>query len=171
MKHFRYDAIPSVAQFRSDSSVTFAVRGDDKILAHLDWLLERFHFYCRKADNELPRIILCEIFLTANYWIKSYHQHVKANHEKRLGMRKERYPAVLALFEAVVERLCGVFGCTRPMVPMMIEEIFGRDLTEGGRKADDQGKTALFTDYELQLYRVRFKGGRAYHLGPNAKVV
>ena len=83
MQHFFYKAIPTVKQFQSDSSVTFAVRGEDKILKHLDWLLERYHLHSRNLNADLQRIILCEIFLGANYWIKAYH-------EKKPAVKKER---------------------------------------------------------------------------------
>ena len=163
MQHFFYNAIPTVNQFQSDSSVTFAVRAEDKILKHLDWLLERYHLHSRKPDADLQRIILCEIFLGANYWIKAYH-------EKKAAMKKERYPAVLALFEAAVGQLATLLRCSRPMVAIQIEEIFGRELMPEGAKTDAAAKTKpeFFTAMQLELYRIRFRAGRAYHAGLDA---
>jgi hypothetical protein len=163
MQHFFYKAIPTVKQFQSDSSVTFAVRGEDKILKHLDWLLERYHLHSRKLNADLQRIILCEIFLGANYWIKAYH-------EKKPAMKKERYPAVLALFEAAVGQLSTLLRCSRPMVAIQIEEIFGRELMPEGAKTDGEAKTKpeYFTAMQLELYRMRFRAGRAYHAGLDA---
>jgi hypothetical protein len=163
MQHFTYKSIPSVKQFQSDSSIMFAVRGEDKILIHLDWLLERYHLHTRSGAAGLQRIILCEIFLGANYWIKSHH-------ENRPHMKKERFPAVLALFEAAVRELCALLACNERMVARHIEEIFGRDLTPEGAKTDGKRKPQLFPENELALYRIRFKGGRAYHLGLNASL-
>lgn len=161
MKHFSYGTIPSVKQFQGDSSVTFAVRGEDKILKHLDWLLERYHLHSRKGDAELQRIILCEIFLAANYWIKAYHEYKPA-------MKKERYPAVLALFEVAVGQLCTLLRCSRPMVAIQIEEIFGRHLSPEGASTDAREKPEYFTARQLDLYRIRFRAGRAYHPGLDA---
>jgi hypothetical protein len=45
--------------------VALAVRGNDKILIHLDWLLERYHVHAAAGDQSLRRIILCDIFSTA----------------------------------------------------------------------------------------------------------
>jgi hypothetical protein len=158
-----YNAIPSVKQFQSDSSVTFAVRGEDKILKHLDWLLERYHLHSRKLNADLRRIILCEIFLGANYWIK-------ADHEKKPAMKKGRYQAVLALFDAAVRELRTLLGCDERMVARHIEEIFGRELMPEGAKTDAGAKTKpeYFTAMQLELYRIRFRAGRAYHAGLDA---
>ena len=163
MQHFFYKAIPTVKQFQSDSSVTFAVRGEDKILKHLDWLLERYHLHSRKLNADLQRIILCEIFLGANYWIRAYH-------EKKPSMKKERYPAVLALFEAAVGQLSTLLRCSRPMVAIQIEEIFGRELMPEGAKTDAEPQTTpeYFTAMQLELYRIRFRAGRAHHAGLDA---
>ena len=73
-QHFSYSSVPSAKQFQKDSSITFAVRADDQILTYLDWLLERYEHYNAKNDYGLRRIVLCEIFLSANYWVKSYHE-------------------------------------------------------------------------------------------------
>lgn len=158
MKSITYKEIPTVKRFMSDSSVTFAVRGEDKILIHLDWLLERYHLYERKQDESLPQIILCEIFLTANYWIKSLK-------EKNPRMKEGRYPAVLALFGAAVAELGRLFRCSDREVARQIEEMFGRDLTPEGAKTDRKMHARMFGVDELALYRIRFRGGKAFHYG------
>lgn len=163
MPNITYKGMPTVTQFQKDSSVTFAVRNKDRILHHLDWLVERYHVHNADRDSRLlSHIVLSEIFLTANYWIKSYH-------EGRPDMKKERYPAVLALFEAAVMELCDLLKCTPPQVAQQIKEIFGRDLTEEGATTDSNKSTYYFNDKERALLRVRFKGGLAYHYGLDAE--
>jgi hypothetical protein len=158
MHHITYKGIPSVKQFMHDSSIALAIRNQDKILVHLDWLLERYHVHEGRMNASLRRIVLCDIFLTANYWIKSCH-------EKRPNMKKERYPAVLALFEAAVATLSVLLQCSRPAVAAQIEEIYGRDLTPEGAKTDRSMHAEMFTEKQLAQSRIRFKGGRAYHYG------
>ena len=164
-QHFSYAAIPSAAQFRKDSSVTLARRSDDRVLTHLDWVLERYAHHMRPDtfDPGMRRVILCDLFVASNYWIKSFH-------EKRPAMLRDRYPAVLALFEAVVNELCTLLGCTRPMVAQAVEEMFGRDLTPGGVETDASMAPQYFDRAELALLRIRFRAGVAYHYGLGAAV-
>ena len=74
MKNVSYLDIPSKSQFQTDSSVTFAFRSSDRILSHLDWLLDRYAHWMKKSDfYSMRRVILADLFLTCNYWIKGYH--------------------------------------------------------------------------------------------------
>lgn len=160
MKHFSYNKIPTPGQFQKDSSVTLAVRSKDRVLSHLDWLLGRYEHYQRPRhfDYDRRRIILCELFLTANVWVKAFHA-------KKAWVEPQRYPAVLALFEAAVGELGTLLGCTRPMVAQQMEEIFGRDITAEGAKTDLDLQAGTYTLSELAFYRIYFKGGLAYHYG------
>lgn len=163
MPNITYQGMPTVGQFQKDSSIAFAVRSKDIILQRLDWLIERYWFHDTERDGRLlTHIVLSEIFLTANYWIKSYHEQAPA-------MKKERYPAVLALFEAAVVELSERLKCTPPQVALQIKEIFGRDVTTAGKNTDREFQPHYFTDQERALLRVRFKGGLAYHYGIDAE--
>ncbi len=180
MNHFKYSTVPSAARFKQDSSVAFAVRKDDRILAHLDFLLERHDHYGRDLDFNKCRVILCDLFLTANYWIKCFH-------EKSPRMRKERYPAVLALFEVSIEELCQPwhFDVKKPTwVPLSdgpdcrawrsssnkaqwvagrIQEIYSLKLDAHGEYIDQTvGAARYFDKMQRRIYRLRFSGGRAY---------
>lgn len=163
MAGITYAGVPSVKQFQKDSSIALAIRSRDRILSHLDWLIERYHVHVADPDQRrLPSIVLVEIFLAANYWIKSYH-------ENRPDMKKERYPAVLALFEAAVDALAHGLQVGRPQVAQQIKEIFGRDITQEGLDTDEIKKAHFFDARELALLRIRFKGGLAYHYGLDAE--
>jgi hypothetical protein len=157
MNQLTYSAVPTAAKFQKDSSISFAVRSDDRIIKHLDWLLERYAD--RNGKNEswsLRRVILADLFMTCNFWIKSYHEGNKR-------MKKERYPAVLALFEAVVNTLTMLLECHRAQLPAMLEEMFGRDLHKHGIQVDFDSKRAKYlSDAERQIYRLRFRAGLAY---------
>ena len=151
-----YLDVPSAGRFQKDSSVTFAIRGEDRILTHIDWLLECYEETAWSNDPVKRRVILCDLFLTCNFWIKSYH-------ERNPRMRKERYPVVLALFEAVVDKLGILLMCNRAQVAQALDEIYGRELHKHGIQVDDfQKRAQYFSKLERQIYRLRFKGGLAY---------
>lgn len=151
MTHRTYSSVPTARKFQSDTSLFFNSRKDDILLTRIDWLLAKLE----EAPGKRT-VILCDLFLTCNYWIKLFH-------ERHRRILKDRYPYVLALFEAVVEGLCDSLNCKRPMVPQIISEIYGRDMHGHGIQVDhghEQAKT--FSKLERQLYRLRFKGGLAF---------
>jgi hypothetical protein len=151
-----YVNIPSAAQFRKDSSVRLAIRSDDTILKHIDWLLERYDENVGLGKFSRYMVILGDLFLTCNFWLKSYYQ-------KNPLMKKGRYPAVIALFEAVVGRLIVELKCDRHQVARTIDEIYNRDLHKHGLQVDGLSKRAqYFSKKERQIYRLRFRGGIVY---------
>src|SRR5437868_14638150 len=96
---YAYRTVPTLREFQQHSSITLAIRSDDRILKHLDWLLECYDRCTRSPNGDVMskrRVILCDLFLTCNYWIKCYH-------ELNPRMKKERYSAVTALFDVVVD--------------------------------------------------------------------
>jgi hypothetical protein len=161
MAELKYNDIPSVQRFQKDSSVTFATRKDDRILVHLDWLLERYN--ARQDDWSLRRIILCDLFLTANFWVKSFHENNKS-------ILKERYPAVLALFEVTVDKLCLLLGVGKGALALQIEEMVGRDNTPAGKQTDFNMSAKIFDAKVREVFRIKFRDGLLYHNFPEAKV-
>ncbi len=147
-----YSTIPSAAKFQSDSSVAFAFRKDDIVLRRIDELLE----HRAKAKSKTTRFIfLSDLYFTTDYWLKIYPTNPL--------MRKERQPAVHALFAACAHALCAAFGCTINGLPRELEFMWGRNLTACGASVDFQmNKAEYITRAEAKLYRLRFKAGRAY---------
>src|SRR5262245_16648152 len=98
--NLRYPMMRTLEQLKKDSRVALQYRNHHRILAHLDWLLERY--WARAAtldyDKSIRDVVVCDLFFTANSWVTLFHQRHPA-------MEKGRYPAVLALFEASVEHL------------------------------------------------------------------
>ena len=62
-----------------------------------------------------------------------------------------------------------VFGCSLPQVPLRIEEMFGRDLTQLGANIDASKNAHRLSQKMLAQSRIRFKGGRAWHYGLEPK--
>jgi hypothetical protein len=153
MATINYGKMPSPAEFHRDSSVMMAVRSQDRILSHLDEALARYHI-TRKIYNR-RNVILCDMFVTANYWLKSFR-------EKNPAMKEGRYQAILALFQRVTSELQTAFQCTVTQVPGYITEMLGRDLTDGGRNTDAMRNPRYYDELTLRKFRLRFRSGRAY---------
>lgn len=169
-----YTSIPFSTRFDLDTTVMLKFRNDDPYLKCIDRLLDRYH-WSKKSQQE---VVLCELFQTCNYWIKRYHQ-------KDPVCLKERYPAVLALFEAVADELAVRFGCTETrgdfvtnptgevaafrfrtqhmQVAHIIQQIYGRDMHVHGIQVDQEDLQARYLDRaERAIYRLTFKAGLAY---------
>lgn len=145
-----YTNVPSVSRWKSDSSVTLAMRKSDVVLARIDHLMEKYH-----ARPGQRMVTLADLFFSVQYWIKS----VPANR----NMEKGREPAMRALYAVLVRELCCAFECTANVLPRELELTFGRELTEKGVETDMQCKKANYASRaEVQTYRILFKGGLAY---------
>src|SRR6266700_6966316 len=106
----KYSAIPSLSQWRSDSSVAFATRKTDKILDYIDALLGQ---YKHRALGWEDIVVLSDLFFTLDYWLKIY----KTN----LQMEKSRAPSIQALYECVAYALVAIFKCTINSLPRELE--------------------------------------------------
>jgi hypothetical protein len=90
MPTISYAKVPLLAEFQRDSSAALARRSQDRILCHLDSAIAHYHVAAKRWGKR--NVVLCDLFVTANYWLKSFR-------EKDPATKPERYQAVLALFE------------------------------------------------------------------------
>ena len=149
-----YKTMPPSSVWRTDSSVTFAVRKSDAVLDRIDGLLEH---YWTSNDNCQRLIFLCDLFFSLDYWLKTFKTNSR--------MEKGREPAVRALYACAAESLCVSFECTVNGLPRELEFMWGRELTAGGVNQDHVLKVAQYiTRAEAAKYRLWFKGGAAYQL-------
>jgi hypothetical protein len=161
MKHFSFAQVPSPSAFQSKTSVTFAFRKDDPLLTRMDKMLERYALRLRDGDGLRRRLILTELFLTCNAWIKRFHEPNKPRQDAE--QMKCRYPGVLALFEVVVQTLAKALGTTPHEVANTIAEVFGRDMDQHGYERDTEDyAVAYLSRMQAQQFRIRFRGGRAW---------
>src|SRR5262245_33350925 len=82
-----YMWVPSPKQFQKDTSITFAIRSHDRILKHIDWLLERYEARSQNVtqyEHSKRLVILCDLYFTCKFWIKSFS-------ERRPAMKAERH--------------------------------------------------------------------------------
>ncbi len=66
MPEIQYKNIPTLSKWQSDSSVTFATRKDDRILTHIDFLVERYHYHVRGGNGAIQITIVSDLFFTVS---------------------------------------------------------------------------------------------------------
>ena len=149
-----YNRIPSLHNWQSDSSVALAARKDDIILRRIDDLLDHYH---RTVDESRRLIFLTDLYMTADYWLKTYEDNPR--------MENKRLPAVTALHACAAHKLCAAFKCTINGLPRELELMWGRELSKAGLKVDAVYNYAEYiTRAAAQQYRLLFKAGKAYQL-------
>lgn len=153
-----YAEIPTEPQWRKDSSVSLAIRSKDQILTRIDALIAAYH---RNRHDPKSSVIACDLFFTLDYWLKIYKKNYK--------MENARAPAIQALYECVVHVLCGIFNCKENTLPRELELMFGRELSAHGVAVDvlnslGENQKAFYLENraELELFKLRFKNGKAY---------
>ncbi|VTZ52276.1 conserved hypothetical protein [Methylocella tundrae] len=156
MTPVEYKDVPSLNLWMRDSNVTFAVRKQDIILMRIDQLVEDYH----TAGLDLPRqsLILCDLFLTIDFWVKSLHSGNKK-------CEKGRYPAMMNLFAAIVKLLKLAFVVqTDVELSNALKEFVGLGMSAGGHVTDQSAPMKPFSDDERARYRVWFKDTLAYQV-------
>ena len=154
MKNIQYTMMPTAAQWKKDSNVAFAFRSQDRVLTHVDWLLERLA--ARNGNVSMQMVIVADIFFTANSWVKLFHK-------KDPNVKAERYPAIMGLFECAVKMLCNWLGCKQTELLQQLCTMFGSELSSGGNDIDNlQHRARYLNRQEREFYRLHFKGGMAY---------
>lgn len=147
-----YMQIPAPQKWLSDSSVNFAFRKNDVVLTRIDDLVKQYAVTTGDVRS-LP--VLGDLFFSIDYWLKIHRQNSK--------MEEGRQPAMYALYQAVAEKLCRLFGCTINGLPRELEFMFGRELSGIGAQVDlVQNRASYVEPQNLWQYRLRFKGGLAY---------
>src|SRR2546423_7784000 len=114
-----------------------------------------------KGDGWERLALLGELYFCTNYYLKR---------APGVAPRPARESAINDLFLTVVDQLCQTFNCTANFLPQMLEECWGRVLTEHGNNVDTQAiptggipTVARYLDRAAaECYRISFRGGLAY---------
>jgi hypothetical protein len=170
MASLTYTSLPTVAQWKKDSSVTLAIRSNDRVLLHIDKQLELYRHAIGVGNNMsyMADALLMELFQSCNFWI------VRCN-QGRDSDQRGRYHAVLALFEVVVSQLATAFGITKTangqdvsyvhLVARRMRETFGLHVDGHGLKMDlVENRTRYMDRAERMRYRLYFRCGLIYQL-------
>jgi hypothetical protein len=145
--------MPTLDQWRRDSSVTLAVRSHDVVLTNIDKLIEEFQ---GSNDGFVKLATACQLFFALDYWLKEY--------PKTASMDKGRAPAIEALYKFVAANyLCDRLKCTINTLPRELELLFGRELTGHGRVIDHaDGAANYMSPLEAARYKLVFRQGLVY---------
>lgn len=177
------EPIPTVEVFKNNSSGgMFAQRASDPILSRIDALLQAFWEreakYKEYGDLADRLYTCCELFWALDGWLK------EADRNKNDSTLKARRPGVQKLYESVAHRLAEHFYVTVNVLPRELENMYGKEMVEHGKKTDllwvgkrtseimkkmkDPLLDTLNPVYKdratAQQYRVFFKGGLAYQM-------
>lgn len=162
MKSITYSEIPDSDTWAKDSSVMLAIRKNEPSLLRIDQLLEMYRF-APKNKPGVWGLILCDLFLTIEYWFSM--------REKFKGKVNEgRLPAMRALFEVTVAKLGPFFAdrdgkpASAPQVSNAMKLFVGAGMSNHGYLADDTMGFEKFTNEQVYSYRLWFKGGLAYQM-------
>ncbi|ACK50747.1 hypothetical protein Msil_1802 [Methylocella silvestris BL2] len=156
MAHVTYADIPSLTLWMRDSSVAFATRKQDIILTRVDRLLEDYHR--AELDPGRQSLILCDLFLTIDCWVKSLHA-------RNANCEKGRYNAMMNLFGAVVKQLKLAFVVHSDVeLSNALKEFLGLGMSAGGHVTDQSSPLKPFSDDERARARLWFKDGLAYQV-------
>lgn len=161
--------VPTLAQWKSSSSVMLANRSSDHVLARIDE-------YVGKADVKGDRrVTLAWLYFMTDHWLKLAGVGTNAKGQSHLqakDINTSRLPSMYALFIATVEALCadltkgmfgGAYGVTPNTLPEFLEQMFGRDILAKKLKQDIwEGDARYIEASELLKYRLQFKGGLVY---------
>jgi len=156
MAALSYTEVPSLDRWKRDSSVALAVRNRDIILSHIDLLIDDY----QKAGSKISAngLILCDLFLTTNFWVKSLEAG------NRL-CEKGRYQAMMALFTVVVTKLKKLFEVSSEVaVSNEMKDMFGVGMSKHGYQADSMFGAITFDKAQLAKFRIWFKHGLAYQI-------
>jgi hypothetical protein len=111
--------------------------------------------YNAAQDDYAQLVNLCDLFLTADYWLKYYQSNA--------GYQKEYANIVTKLYGNIVDALCASYKCTSNVLPDKLQTMFGRELRLTGYNVDSTQRLAEYAEAgEVEKYRLRFKDGKAY---------
>jgi hypothetical protein len=147
-----YTAVPTLAQWQSDSCADPATRNEDSILGYIDSLIGE---YRRQAAGFADIVVLSDLYFTVDHWLKSPARSTSSF--------TRIFPAMWALYDCVGSVLSCIFKCSKPDLGSELETYFCCTLSVEGDKVDFEGvRSAEFKRAELAKYRLRFVHGRAF---------
>jgi len=158
MKSITYQTIPNFGAWKSDSKVKDirVRRKHDPILLRIDNIIRAIE---TSTDNGEALYLRFELFFSTNFWLKS----IKQQHTME-KMQPGREPAVRALFQCNAKALAASFDCGVQALPNVLEQHFGRTLSQHGRTMDIDSYHYFKQQAEREKFKLFYKGGVVYQL-------
>ncbi len=149
-----YHSFPTPNQWSIDShSKEYRQqRKKDRVIARMDDLVRSLR---GPIDDGRRKYLLCELFFTTNYWISN---NCVGPTLASLYMGEP----VAALRNYVQRALAKAFGCSRLMVPAVLQKHYGCSITAHGIYADTNDVPRSFEQRAmLEKFKVYFENGKA----------
>ncbi len=156
-----YQTLPTLDQWKRDSSVALAIRNNEPGLKRIDELVMRIGQGTNHVETYGP--LLIDLFLSINYWFAERKDRPGRVHEGRL-------PAMRALFAFVVDQLKPLMATSSDSNPTAmsigktIAEMTAVSMDSHGYVADSDFNMRAFSKEQLRQYRLEFNGGLAYQI-------
>ena len=156
-----YQTLPTLDQWKRDSSVALAIRNNEPGLKRIDELVMQIGQGTNHVESYGPRLI--DLFLSINYWFAERKDRPGRVHEGRL-------PAMRALFAFVVDQLKPLMATpsdsnpTAMSIGKTIAEMTAVSMDSHGYVADSDFNMRAFSKEQLRQYRLEFNGGLAYQI-------
>ena len=153
-----YQTLPTLDQWKRNSSVALAIRNNETGLKRIDELVMRIGQGTNHVETYGP--LLIDLFLSINYWFAERKDRPGRVHEGRL-------PAMRALFAFVVDQLKPLMATSSKLDPTTmsigktIAEMTAVSINSHGYVADSDFNMRAFSKEQLRQYRLEFNGGLA----------
>lgn len=158
-----YWKIPTVQQFKKDSSIFLADRSKDRVLLMIDRLLVAYPVYL-EGNGHSGRIeqqfCLAQLWFNCDYWLKIVDGGKR--YPESANMNAGRRPVIYELYKSVVKTLTERTSITANNLPQWLMMTFGRGMGHLAVETDIGGHAIHLCAEDLRWYRLHFMSGLAY---------
>jgi len=155
-----YFELPSIQQFKKDSSVFMADRSRDRVLLELDRLLTEFP-NIREATAEQTKIRtqfhLAKLWFACDYWLKIVDGG--SRYAESANMNSGRRPVIYALYASIVRTLVAWTKIPVNKLPDWLRVTFGRGMELHGIETDRGSDAVYLCAEDLRWFRLHIQHG------------
>lgn len=159
-----YEKLPTMHQFKKDSSIFLADRSKDKVLLTIDMLLNTYAVRQESGGGNYARVeqqfTLAQLYFTCDYWLKIVDGGKR--YLESANMNAGRRPVIYELYKCVVNTLLKRTGVHLSKLPDWLMQTFGRGMSGTAVQTDIDGHAIHVCAEDLHWYRLHFMSGLAY---------
>lgn len=159
----KYSQMPSVQQFKKDSSIFLADRSRDRILLMIDRLLIAYPIAGESGDpfkRARQQFCLAQLWFACDYWLKIVDGGKR--YPESANMNAGRRPVIYELYKCIVNTLMERTSMSVNKLPEWLIRTFGRGMGDAAVMTDLQGKAIYLCAEDLRWYRLHFMSGLAF---------
>lgn len=158
-----YKNLPTMHQFKKDSSIFLADRSKDKMLLAIDFLLNAYAVLQECGGPYLrikQQFNLAQLYFACDYWLKIVDGGKR--YPESANMNAGRRPVIYELYKCVVNTLLERTGVHLSKLPDWLMQTFGRGMSGTAVQTDISGHAIHLCAEDLHWYRLHFMSGLAY---------